>query len=117
MRCYFMRGGHIAAVEELPGQADEDAIAKAHALFSERKDLFEGFLGIERPRAYPASHASRIKESLRLTASRDFKTLSGLAPLDGWLIQAVGAPQAVAQGLDRQSSLCLSSCSPLAPIR
>jgi hypothetical protein len=43
MRCYFMRGGHIEAVEELPGLADEEAIAKAHALFSERKDVFEGF--------------------------------------------------------------------------
>ena len=43
MRCYFMRGGHIEAVEELPGLSDEEAIAKAHALFSERKHLFEGF--------------------------------------------------------------------------
>jgi hypothetical protein len=43
MRCYFMRGGHIEAVEELPGLADEEAIAKAHALFSERRHSFEGF--------------------------------------------------------------------------
>ena len=43
MRCYFMRDGHIEAVEELPGLADEEAIAKAHALFSERKHVFEGF--------------------------------------------------------------------------
>jgi hypothetical protein len=43
MRCYFMRDGHIEAVEELPGLSDEQAIAKAHALFSERKHLFEGF--------------------------------------------------------------------------
>ena len=43
MRCYFMRDGHIEAVELLPGLADEDAIAKAHALFSERKHCFEGF--------------------------------------------------------------------------
>ena len=43
MRCYFMRGGHIAAVEELPGLADEEAVAKAHALFLERNHLFEGF--------------------------------------------------------------------------
>ena len=42
MRCYFMRDGHIGAVEELPGLSDEEAIAKAHALFSERKHLFEG---------------------------------------------------------------------------
>lgn len=43
MRCYFMRGGRIEAVEELPGLSDEAAIAKAHALFSERKHKFEGF--------------------------------------------------------------------------
>jgi hypothetical protein len=43
MRCYFMRDGHIAVVEEIPGLSDEEAIAKAHALFSERKHLFEGF--------------------------------------------------------------------------
>jgi hypothetical protein len=43
MRCYFMRGGRIEAVEELPGFSDEQAIAKAHVLFSERKHKFEGF--------------------------------------------------------------------------
>ena len=43
MRCYFMRGGHIVAVEELFGLSEEEATAKAHALFSERKHLFEGF--------------------------------------------------------------------------
>jgi hypothetical protein len=43
MRCYFTRGGHIAAVEELPDLSDDEAIAKAHALFSERKHIFEGF--------------------------------------------------------------------------
>ena len=43
MQCYFMRAGHIEAVEELPGLSDEEAIAKAHALFSERTHLFEGF--------------------------------------------------------------------------
>jgi hypothetical protein len=43
MRCYFMRGGHIASVEELWGLSDDEALAKAHELFSERKHLFEGF--------------------------------------------------------------------------
>jgi len=43
MRCYFMRRGRIEAVEELAGFSDEQAIAKAHALFSERKHKFEGF--------------------------------------------------------------------------
>ena len=43
MQCYFMRDGHIEAVEELPGLADNEAITKAHALFSERRHSFEGF--------------------------------------------------------------------------
>ena len=43
MQCYFMRDGHIEAIEELPGLTDKEAIAKAHALFSERKQHFEGF--------------------------------------------------------------------------
>jgi hypothetical protein len=43
MRCYFMRAGRVEAVEELGGLSDEQAIAKAHALFSERKHKFEGF--------------------------------------------------------------------------
>jgi hypothetical protein len=29
MRCFFMRSGHIAGVEELPGLSDEEAVAKA----------------------------------------------------------------------------------------
>lgn len=43
MRCYFMRNGHIEAVEELFGLSEEEATTKAHALFSERKHFFEGF--------------------------------------------------------------------------
>jgi hypothetical protein len=43
MRCYFLRGGHIESFEELTQLSDEEAITKAHALFSERKHLFEGF--------------------------------------------------------------------------
>jgi hypothetical protein len=43
MRCYFMRGGRIEAIEELTGLSDDAAVAKAHALFSERKREFEGF--------------------------------------------------------------------------
>jgi hypothetical protein len=38
-----MRGGHFVDVDEVSELSDEKAIAKAHALFSERKDLFEGF--------------------------------------------------------------------------
>ena len=43
MRCYFIRGGHIVDVDELTGPSDEEAIAKAHELFSEREPLFENF--------------------------------------------------------------------------
>ena len=50
MRCYFMRDGHIEAVEELSGLADNEAIEKAHALFLERKNLYQGFEVWERAR-------------------------------------------------------------------
>jgi hypothetical protein len=43
MRCYFMRDGHIEAVEELPELGDDEAIAKARALFLERKNFYQGF--------------------------------------------------------------------------
>jgi hypothetical protein len=43
MRCYFMRNGHVEDVQELFGLSEEEATAKAHALFSEREHLFEGF--------------------------------------------------------------------------
>ncbi len=60
MQCYFMRGGRIEVVEELPGLSDEEAIAKAHALFSERKHSFEGFELWDRARVlirHPAAAA------------------------------------------------------------
>jgi hypothetical protein len=43
MRCYFMRGGHIAAVELLDVKSDEEAIERSKVLFEERKFKFEGF--------------------------------------------------------------------------
>lgn len=45
MRCYFMRDGHIASVEELPGLSDEEAVARSQRLFEERKAEFhyDGF--------------------------------------------------------------------------
>ena len=39
----LMRNGHIQAVEEFFGLSEEEATVKAHALFSERKHLFQGF--------------------------------------------------------------------------
>jgi hypothetical protein len=43
MRCFFMRGGHVAAVELLEVKSDEEAVEKCKALFEERKSKFEGF--------------------------------------------------------------------------
>ena len=43
MRCYFLRGGHIVAVEELTGLSDKEAIVKAQVLFSERENPVGAF--------------------------------------------------------------------------
>jgi hypothetical protein len=43
MRCFFMRKGHIAAVETLAGLSDEEAIKKSHELFAARAKEFDGF--------------------------------------------------------------------------
>ena len=43
MRCYFLRNGHIVAVEELTGLSDKEAIVKAQALFSECENAVEAF--------------------------------------------------------------------------
>jgi hypothetical protein len=45
MRCYLMRSGHIAAVEELAGLSDQQAIERCREIFDARKleSKFEGF--------------------------------------------------------------------------
>jgi len=43
MRCYFLRGGHIIAVEELTGLSDKEVIVEAQVLFSERENSVEAF--------------------------------------------------------------------------
>ena len=43
MRCYFLRGGHIVAAEELTGVSDKEVIEKAHVLFSERENPVGAF--------------------------------------------------------------------------
>ncbi len=43
MRCFFLRAGHIVGVEMLTELSDQDAIATAHLLFSERRTKFDGF--------------------------------------------------------------------------
>jgi hypothetical protein len=60
MRRFFINKGHIAAVEELPGLTHEEAVIKAHELYSERKSLYEGFEVWDRTRfliRYPALEA------------------------------------------------------------
>jgi hypothetical protein len=45
MRCFFKRGGHIAAVEVLPGLNDAEAVEKSREMFEARKREagYEGF--------------------------------------------------------------------------
>ena len=43
MRCYFLTGGRIVAVEELTGLSDKEAVARARVLFSEREIPVEAF--------------------------------------------------------------------------
>jgi hypothetical protein len=45
MRCYFMRAGHIAGVEAIPGLPDDETIRRARELFEERRQsyAYDGF--------------------------------------------------------------------------
>jgi hypothetical protein len=45
MRCYFMRSGHIAGVEAIPGLPDDEAVRRAHELFAEKQKAhaYDGF--------------------------------------------------------------------------
>lgn len=43
MRCYFMRKGHIGAVEMLEPGSDESLIQQARNHFERYKETFEGF--------------------------------------------------------------------------
>ncbi len=64
MRCYFLKDGHIVAVEELTGLSDQQAVAKAHILYSQRTDGIESFEVWDRARVIvrhpdPAAKAAR----------------------------------------------------------
>jgi hypothetical protein len=58
MRCYFMRDGHIQAVEVLTATTDDDAVKEAHGLFREFSGRrFAGFEVWDQARlvlSYPA---------------------------------------------------------------
>lgn len=62
MRCYFLSGGHISAVEILSALSDEDAVAEARLLFSQRNGKFEGFEVWDRARVvlrHPDPYAAK----------------------------------------------------------
>jgi hypothetical protein len=56
MRCYFLRGGHIVAAEELTSVLDKEAISEARVLFSKHENPVETFEVWDGTRAN--SHAS-----------------------------------------------------------
>jgi hypothetical protein len=66
MRCYFLRHERFAGVEILPpGLSDEDAMARAHTLFSKRKGPLDAFEVWDRARFVawlPASAATLIAD-------------------------------------------------------
>lgn len=69
MRCYFLRGGHICAVELLADASDEGAITQAKTLFEKRQKEFERFEVWDRSRlvyqhpGLPSKHAGTTTES------------------------------------------------------
>ena len=72
MRCYFMRRGHIAAVELLDAKSDEEAIEQCRALFEERKSKFGLKFGTARAKsvkvrvATPTRNLRTARESPKL---------------------------------------------------
>ena len=58
MRCYLMRGGHIASVEFLEQRSDEHLIKQGHSWFEKRNtdgrfDGFEGWDGVRCVYVFP----------------------------------------------------------------
>jgi hypothetical protein len=73
MRCFFLCNGHIAGVETLSGLSDQEAIAKAHLLFSERSTHFDSFELWDRARVllrHPLTPISRMTIASGLRQSR-----------------------------------------------
>ena len=64
MRCYFMRNGHIAAVELLTPGPDEALIEQGKSLFRERPDRaydgFEVWDGVRRLHSHPPEKAEAL---------------------------------------------------------
>jgi hypothetical protein len=72
MRCYFMRAGHIVAVELIPGLTDEQAIEKGHTLFAARKktDRYEAFEVWDRTRML-IQYPPRVEQPIDSSPKRD----------------------------------------------
>jgi hypothetical protein len=67
VRCYFMRDGHIASVEAIPGFTDEETVRRAHLLFEERRkaSAYDGFEVWDLARVvlqYPVTAADKVRE-------------------------------------------------------
>ena len=43
MRCFFLQGGHIVAVQLIDAESDADAIEQARALFMIQGNKYEAF--------------------------------------------------------------------------
>jgi hypothetical protein len=73
MRCYFMRGGHIAGVEELPGLSDEEAVKESRVLFEARRVNFacDGFEVWEKARVVAQHPPAQTAEGKRAPNARD----------------------------------------------
>lgn len=72
MRCYFMRGGHIQAAEELPGLTDAEAVEKGRALYAARQNEFDGFEVWDRTRVlvqYPDPQPAAVIPFPKLATS------------------------------------------------
>ena len=91
MRCFFLRDGHVAAVEILTALSDKDAIAQARSLFSERGTKFDRFEVWDRARVVlrhpetrrlrPVSKAIPAwTRAVNRTARRDKASSSGRQP-------------------------------------
>ena len=70
MRCFFMKQGHITAVELLPGLNDAEAVKKSHELFEARKNEagYEGFEVWQEARVvfqYSPTTVGQISRSMR----------------------------------------------------
>jgi len=67
MRCYFMRAGHIAGVEAIPGLSDEETVKRARELFEENRQsyAYDGFEVWDLPRVvfqYPTPTDDKARE-------------------------------------------------------